>query len=377
MSTDCDFLIIGAGVSGASAGMELARLGKVLILEAEDTPGYHASGRSAALFTRNYGPAAVRAVSAVSYDFFSAPPSGFVDRDVLTPRGGMSVALKGNEALLDKVLALGTQDHPIIEIDLAEAMRHAPVLQPELLGRAVYEPGVLDMDVDAIHRGFLKGFASLGGQVVTDRLVTGLKHDGRVWTVETIKGSYRATILINAAGAWADHVGQLAGARPIGLVPKRRTAILVEPPAGIDIRHMPLVDFAGGEIYLKPSSGKIMASPGDQTPVEPQDIQPDDMDVAVLADWLERHTAIRIRRIDHSWAGLRSFVADEVPVVGFDPQLKNFFWLAGQGGFGIMMSAALARLSAGLIDQGRMPPEFIAQGLSEHDLSPARCQGLT
>jgi len=374
MSTDCDFLIIGAGVSGASAGMELARLGKVLILEAEDTPGYHASGRSAALFTRNYGPAAVRAVSAVSYDFFSAPPDGFADHDVLTPRGGMSVALKGDEALLDRVLALGTRDHPIVEIDLAEAMRYAPLLQPELLGRAIYEPDVLDMDVDAIHRGFLKGFASLGGQVVTDRLVTGLNHDGHVWTVETTKGSYRATILINAAGAWADRVGQLAGAKPIGLVPKRRTAILIEPPAGIDIRNMPLVDFAGGEIYIKPSSGKIMASPGDQTPVEAQDIQPDDMDVAVLADWLERHTAIRIHRIDHSWAGLRSFVADEVPVVGFDPQLKNFFWLAGQGGFGIMMSAALARLSAGLIDQRRMPPEFTAQGLSESDLSPARCQ---
>jgi D-arginine dehydrogenase len=374
MSTDYDFLIIGAGVSGASAGYELARLGKVLILEAEAQPGYHASGRSAALFTRNYGPAAVRAISAVSFDFFRSPPEGFAEHHLLTPRGGMSVALKGNEKLLDSSLALGTVDHPIIEITHAEAMRYAPLLRPDLLARAVYEPGVLDMDVDAIHRGFLKGFAARGGQIATDRPVTGLRHDGHAWTVETAKETYRATIVINAAGAWADQVGQLAGAKAIGLVPKRRTAILVDPPAGIDIKEMPLVDFAGGEIYIKPTSGKIMASPGDETPVDPQDIQPDDMDVAILADWLENHTAITIRRIDHQWAGLRSFVTDKVPVAGFDSALKNFFWLAGQGGFGIMMSAALAKLTAGLIDHGRMPPEFAAQGLTEADLAPGRCQ---
>jgi D-arginine dehydrogenase len=374
MGTDCDFLIIGAGISGAAAGYELAQLGKVLILEAEDVPGYHSTGRSAALFTRNYGPAPVRAISAVSYDFLKSPPEGFAAHALLTPRGGMSVALKGDEKLLDKVLALSSDAFPIVEVDLAQAMQYAPVLRPELVGRAVYEADVLDMDVDAIHRGFLKGLANRGGQVLTDQKVLSLRHDGTAWEIATSKASFRATVLINAAGAWADQLGQLAGAKPIGLVPKRRTAILIDPPAGMDTRAMPLVDFAGSEIYIKPNSGKIMASPGDQTPVEPQDIQPDDMDVAVLADWLERHTAITIRRIDHSWAGLRSFVADEVPVVGFDSGLKNFFWLAGQGGFGIMMSSALARLSAALIDKNQMPDAFAAQGLKLTDLAPARCQ---
>jgi D-arginine dehydrogenase len=375
MRTTCDFLIIGAGISGASAGYELARLGSVVVLEAEDVAGYHSTGRSAALFTRNYGPAAVRAISAVSYGFFQAPPAGFTDHPLLTPRGGLSVALKGDEKLLDKVLAFGTETNPVFDVDLAEAMRLAPLLRPELIGRAVLEPGVLDMDVDAIHRGFLKGLATRGGKVITDQRVTRLSHDRQVWLVDTATASYQAKIVINAAGAWADQIGQMAGAKPIGLVPKRRTAILLDPPSGIDIKQMPLVDFAGGEIYLKPTSGKIMASPGDQTPVEAQDIQPDDMDVAVLADWLENHTALTIRRIEHSWAGLRSFVADEVPVVGFDPTLSNFFWLAGQGGFGIMMSAALARLAAGLIDQGRMPAEFAAEGLQLADLAPIRCQG--
>lgn len=374
MSNDFDFLIIGAGASGAGAGYQLATLGKTAILEAEDMPGYHSTGRSAALFTRNYGPAAVRAVSAVSYDFFQSPPEGFTDHPLLTPRGGLSVAFKGDEKLLDKVKALGTDAHPIHEVTLAEAMQLAPLLRADLVTRAVYEPGVLDMDVDAIHRGFLKGFAARGGQVITDRTVTGLSRDGNGWQVMTPKGSYRATIVINAAGAWADRIGQLAGAKPVGLVPKRRTAILIDPPTGIDIKAMPLVDFAGGEIYIKPTSGKIMASPGDETPVEPQDIQPDDMDIAVLADWLERHTAITIRRIEHSWAGLRSFVADGVPVVGFDPEQPNFFWLAGQGGFGIMMSAALGQLTAALVNRAGLPPEFIAQGLRESDLAPARCQ---
>ncbi|HEX9448435.1 MAG TPA: FAD-binding oxidoreductase [Dongiaceae bacterium] len=374
MRNTCDFLIIGAGISGASAGYELALLGSVIILETEDVAGYHSTGRSAALFTRNYGPAAVRAISAVSYDFFNTPPAGFTDHALLTSRGGLSVAFKGDEKLLDKVLALGTDDHPVFELDLAEALRMAPLLRADLIGRAVHEPGVLDMDVDAIHRGFLKGFAARGGKLITSQKVTGLRQDGQAWLIDTANAGYQAKIVINAAGAWADQVGHLAGAKPIGLVPKRRTAILLEPPAGIEIKEMPLVDFAGGEIYLKPNSGKIMASPGDQTPVEAQDIQPDDMDVAILADWLERHTAITIRRIDHSWAGLRSFVADEVPVVGFDPKVTDFFWLAGQGGFGIMMSAALARLAAGLINQGRMPAEFADQGLTLAELAPARCQ---
>jgi D-arginine dehydrogenase len=374
MSSDFDFLIIGAGASGAGAAYQLAKLGKTAILEAEDMPGYHSTGRSAALFTRNYGPAAVRAVSAVSYDFFQSPPEGFTDHPLLTPRGGLSVAFKSEEAKLDKIKALGSDAHPIHEVSVAEAMQLAPLLRADLLSRAVYEPGVLDMDVDAIHRGFLKGFAARGGQTITDRTVTSLTRDGNAWQVMTPKGSYRATIVINAAGAWADRIGQLAGAKPIGLVPKRRTAILIDPPTGIDIKTMPLVDFSGGETYIKPTSGKIMASPGDETPVEPQDIQPDDMDVAVLADWLERHTAITIRRIDHSWAGLRSFVSDGVPVVGFDASQPNFFWLAGQGGFGIMMSAALGQLTAALVSGAGLPPEFVEQGLQESALSPARCQ---
>lgn len=374
MRNNCDFLIIGAGVSGAAAGYELVKSGKVVMLEAEDAPGYHSTGRSAALFTRNYGPALVRAISSASFDFLSNPPAGFADHPLLTPRGGMSVALHGDEARLDQVLALGTQEHPILELSVEDALERAPLLRRDQIARAVIEPGVLDMDVDAIHRGFLKGMKEGGGKVVTSAQVTELTPTASGWQVKAGGETYQAKTVINAAGAWANQIGLLAGAKSIGLVPKRRTAILIDPPAGMDISKMPAVDFAGGETYIKPSSGKLMASPGDQTPVEPQDIQPDEMDIAVLADWLERHTQLTIRRIDHSWAGLRSFVADEMPVAGFDPALENFFWLAGQGGFGIMMSATLGRITANLINQGNIPNDLTARGISAEALAPQRCQ---
>lgn len=374
MTNNCDFLIIGGGVSGAAAGYELVKSGKVILLEAEDALGYHSTGRSAALFTRNYGPALVRAISSASFDFLSNPPAGFADHPLMSPRGGMSVALPGDEAKLDKVLALGTAENPILELPVEQALQQAPVLRPEQTARAVIEPGVLDMDVDAIHRGFLKGLRAGGGVVVTGARVSAMEPTPAGWNVTAGGETYHARIIVNAAGAWADQVGAMAGAKSIGLVPKRRTAILVDPPAGIDVTHMPAVDFAGGETYMKPSSGKLMASPGDQTPVEPQDIQPDDMDVAVLADWLERHTRLTIRRIDHSWAGLRSFVADEMPVAGLDPEVENFFWLAGQGGFGIMMSATLGRVAAGLLSKGEIPSDLTAKGITAEALSPRRCR---
>ncbi|MET1025966.1 MAG: FAD-binding oxidoreductase [Dongiaceae bacterium] len=373
MSRSCDFLIIGGGISGTAAGYELAPLGKVIVLEREDVPGYHATGRSAALFTRNYGPALVRAVSAASFDFLSQPPAGFAEHPLMSPRGGMSVAFRDHEDKLDKILALGSTEHPIAEIGLDEALQRVPLLRRDLVTRAVFEPGVLDMDVDAIHRGFIKGLKARGGDLVTRAPVIKLTRQGDGWEIRAGDETYHAATLINAAGAWADEIGRLAGAAPIGLVPKRRTAILVDPPAGIDVAQMPMVDFAGGEIYMKPSSGKIMASPGDETPAEPHDIQPDDMDVAVLADWLENHTNLTIRRISHSWAGLRSFVADKQPVAGFDPVVKHFYWLAGQGGFGIMMASALARVTAGLVGLGQIPPDMVARGITEAALSPRRC----
>jgi len=365
-----DFLVIGAGISGAAAAFELARHGSVLLVEAESLPGHHSTGRSAALYTPNFGPALVRRINAAGRAFFEIPPEGFAEVPLLTPRGGLTLARPGEEAALAEVLAHSTQRDPIVEIPLDEAARLAPIMRPELVGSAAYEPGVADMDVAAIHQGFLRGLKHRGGRLLCTAPVTALSRTAGVWRVTAGGETHEAPIVVDAAGAWGDVVAGLAGARPQRLQPKRRTAIVVDAPAGLDVHAMPLVEFAGHGPYLKPDGGRVMASLADETPVEPQDVQPDDMDVAVLADWLEQHTHIAIRKAPRAWAGLRSFVPDEVPVAGFDAEREGFFWLIGQGGFGIMMSPMLGRITAELATSGRLSDDLLALGIRAEDLAP-------
>lgn len=367
-----DFIVIGAGLAGASAASELAGQGKVLLVEAEAQPGYHSSGRSAALFTRNYGTATVRRVNALSEAFFRHPPAGFTAAALLQPRGALAVAAAGFEAELDAILSLTTSADPVVELAVADALSIAPFLRPERVARAVYEPGVTDIDVAALLQAYLREFRQRHGTIVTGEPVTGLYHRHGNWTVTTCRNTWITKTLINAAGAWADEIAALAGALPIGLIARRRTAIIVDATPGYEVGSLPCVDFAGSDAYIKPDAGRLMASPGDATPVAPQDVQPDEMDVAVLVDWIERETLISVRQIAHRWAGLRSFVADNSPVVGYDPSAPDFFWLAAQGGFGIMMAPALARATASVCLTGKLPEDFTASGLVEADLGPGR-----
>lgn len=365
-----DFLVIGGGISGASAAYELAAHGSLLLLEAEKRAGYHSTGRSAALFTRNYGGPVVRKINAASSTFFKSPPDGFCDAPLLTARGSLTVAAPGNEAALEPLLAASEPGEEVLRVSVADALERVPLLRPERVSDAVYEANVTDIDVAGLHQAYLKGLKARGGTVNTGQRVKALRRDSNHWTVATPLETYRAKTIINAAGAWADQVGALAGAKPIGLVAKRRTAIIIDAPYGTDIPAMPAVDFAGTDIYIKPDAGKLMASPGDATPTEPQDVQPDEMDIAILADWLQRETLIPVASIPHSWAGLRSFVADEAPVVGFDGQIEGFFWLAGQGGYGIMMAPALAQLTASRIVDA--PDSALLFDFDIKSLSPQR-----
>jgi D-arginine dehydrogenase len=232
----------------------------------------------------------------------------------------------------------------------------------------------MDMDVAAIHQGFLRGFRRAGGVLACDSRVAEIERRAGAWHVACGAARFEAPLLVNAAGAWADEIAALAGVAPIGLVPKRRTAILVDPPPAFaaGLAAMPAIDFAGGDAYLKPDAGRIMASPGDETPVAPQDVQPEELDIAVIADVLERRTHLHMRRIARAWAGLRSFVADRVPVLGFAPDAPGFFWLAGQGGFGIMMAPALAAAAASLIGTGRLSAALRDAGVTEVELAPQR-----
>lgn len=368
----CDYLVIGAGISGAAAAYELALDRSVVMIEAESMPGYHSTGRSAALYTRNFGSALVQRVNQASYDFFLNPPAGFTDRPLLSPRGALTIAAPGEEHRLDAILGLSAPGHEIVLLTAKAAVALAPLLRADRVAAAAYERGVMDIDVSALHQGYLRGFKQRGGSMVCGKRIGKLEHRGGLWHATAGDETFSARVVINAGGAWADEIGALAGAASIGLVATRRTAITLDVPAHLDISAMPAVDYAGSDAYFKPDAGRLLASPGDRTAIDPQDVQPDEFDIAVLVDWLERETMLSVRRIASSWAGLRCFVADDAPVVGFDPIVPNFFWLAGQGGYGIMMAPALGRATAGLILTETLPVDLRASGIDASAFAPSR-----
>ncbi len=291
---------------------------------------------------------------------------------LLGPRGALSIAAPGAEAALDDVLAASTPEHPVHRIDVAEALALAPLLRPERIAAAAFEPGVADIDVDALQRGFIARLRARGGGLRCDAPVTACERIDGGWRVAAGARSETARVLVNAAGAWADELAALAGVRRVGLVPKRRTAITVDAPPGLDLSRMPLVDFAGTHAYCKPDAGRLFASPGDETPVDPHDVQPDDLDVARCVERLETETVVDVRTVPRAWAGLRTFASDGLPVVGFDLVAEGFFWLAGQGGYGIMIAEPLARTARGLIVSGAVPGDLTDAGVDAGVLAPDR-----
>ena len=368
-----DFLVIGAGVAGAAAGYGLASTGRVALLEREATPGYHSTGRSAALHTETYGNAVIRALTVGSRDFLLEPPTGFADHAILSPRGAMIIGRADQIALLDAAFEDSVRLVPTVRrLSAEDAVARVPILREEYVAGAVFEPAAMDMDVNAIHQGFLRGLRARGSELVVNAEIRALERTGEVWCADTPAGSFRAPVVINAAGAWCDEIAGLAGVAPIGLVPKRRTAFTFDPPTGADSEGWCMVIGAAEEFYFKPESGRLLGSPADETPVEPQDVQPDEMDIALGADWIMKAAHIEIRRIESQWAGLRSFVADKTLVAGFDPDAPGFFWLAGQGGYGIMTSPAMSRVAAALARSLDIPADLAAHGVTAAALSPTR-----
>ena len=369
----CDILIIGGGIAGMSAAAELAGLGRVVLLEREAFAGSHSTGRSAATFLQTYGPPTVRRLVAAGRDFLENPPDGFAEHPLLSPRGMLQVALPGHGADLRARLEADRAFAPELrEISPAEALEIVPVLRPERVEAAIYEPTCRDIDVDALLQGYQRRFKAQGGQVETSREVTGLTRRGGTWRVATSAGDVEAPIVVNAAGAWADQIAELAGLAPLGLLAKRRTAFTFEPPEGLATEAWPLTLESEETFYFKPDAGRLLGSPADATPVPPQDVQPEEWDIAVGVDRIVTATTLEIRRLAHTWAGLRTFAPDGVPVAGFDGAGEGFFWLAGQGGYGIKTSPALSRLAAAAIGSGTFPADLAAAGLSAMDLSPAR-----
>ena len=365
-----DFIVIGAGMAGASAAAHLAAHGRVVLLEGEDHPGYHSTGRSAALFSETYGNLPVRLLTRAGRAFYEDRAGGLAEHPILTPRGVLVVALPGQESLLD---AAGDPPDPgARRLDAAEACAIVPVLRPEIVRGALHEPGAMDIDVHALHGAYLRRLRRHGGRLVAAAPVRELSQADGVWTASTPAGGFAAPVVVDAAGAWADAVAGLAGLPPSGIVPKRRTALIVAPPAGVDVAGWPLVIDAAETGYFKPEAGRLLVSPADETPVTPCDVQPDELDIAIAIERLIARTTIAVHHVERKWAGLRSFAADNTPVVGFDPLAAGFFWLAGQGGYGIQAAEGLARCAAALITTGTLPADVAAAGLTTDMLSPAR-----
>lgn len=372
---EVDFAIVGAGIAGVSAAYHLAPSARVVVLEREHVAAYHTTGRSAALHSETYGSAEIRAITVASGRFYRKPPPGFADHPVLTPRGALIAGRAEQQAGMRTAAADFARLVPSVRwLDPDEVLRLQPVFKPEAVeGGAIFEPEADDMDVAAIHGGFLRGARAAGAELRLNAEVTSLKRkDGR-WQIALRDGdTLAATTLVNAAGAWADVVGVLAGARAVGLVPKRRTAFTFDAPAGLDLARLPMAIDFDESFYFKPEVGQFLASPADETPSPPCDAQPEEIDIATAVERIEAATTLAIRRIKNKWAGLRSFVADKNLVVGYDPAVEGFFWLAGQGGYGIQTAAAAGRLAAGLALGKGLPQDIVALGVTETALSPGR-----
>ena len=375
MTDTADFVVIGGGIAGASAAYRLADHGSVILLEAEDQPGYHTTGRSAALYSERYKNPVIRGLAAASGALLAEPPDGFTESSLLTPRGLLITGRDDQKAALDgqftpEQLAAGIAHAVTIE----EACQLSPSLRPDYYTGAYLVPAAQDIDVNGLHRGFLAGFARAGGKLVCNARVTALTRESSSWHIETPAGAFSAGVVVNAAGAWADEVAKLAGLNPLGLAPKRRTCITFDPPGELaeGLPHWPMVIDATEEFYFKPEAGRVLASPADETDTPPVDAQPEELDVAIAADRVQQATTLTVRLITHRWAGLRSFLPDKMPVAGSDPAEPSFVWLAGLGGFGIMTSEALGRAACAAAIQASLPGDMAAKGLTTANLSPAR-----
>ncbi len=371
--TAADVCIIGGGIAGAGAAFEIAAFASVILLERETHCGLHATGRSAASFSETYGNDTIRRLALTSRGFLAGPPTGFCDYPLLKPRGTVTVARADQTDLLAEALQRARALVPsVARLDPAEALARVPILRHEAVAAAMIEPHAMEIDVDGLHRGFLRGAVRRGARVVVGAGVTVIERSSGGWRIVTPVGAFEAPIIVDAAGAWADGIAELAGLRPLGLVPKRRTAFHIPAPAGLDIAAWPLVDDIGESYYFKPDAGQIFVSPADATPSPALDAYPDDLDVAIGVDRFERATTLDVRRVSRAWAGLRTFAFDGSPIVGPDPAAESFIWLAGQGGYGIKTSPALSRACAALIRREPLPDDLRRLGVTAQDLSPSR-----
>jgi D-arginine dehydrogenase len=362
MTTEFDIIVIGAGIAGASIAAHLAETSRVLILEMEERPGFHSTGRSAAAYVPNYGPAPIRALTRASHQALES-------FGVMVPRHTIFLMPPDQREAFDRLMAI---QQGMREISFGEAKAIYPLLRRDYAERFGLDPATSDIDVDLHHQNYLRRYKQRGGTLLCEAVLQSLERTNGAWTAVTPKGSFRSPTIVNAAGAWGDEVARLAGARPVGLQPKRRSMAVVPAPAGMDPMPWPFLVDAAETWYSKPQGGKLLVSPADQTPVEPHDAYADDMALAEGIDRFQQAVEFEVTRVERTWGGLRSFAPDGNPVCGYDPRLEGFFWLVGQGGYGIQTSPALSRLAAALVRHDAPPTDILDEGLIVAGLLPGR-----
>jgi D-arginine dehydrogenase len=350
--TQYDFIVIGAGIAGASISYELAKMARVCLLEGESRPGVHATGRSAALFASSYGGREIRAITRASRAFFDAPPQGFTTVPLLRPRGCLYIAREDQrEQLHCMATDIRSSGGDMALLDAAGALDRIPLLRPDHVREAAFDSTAMDIDVDALHQGFLRGARAAGAELRIGAWVQSATWEASAWTVELADGDVVAPVVIN---------------------PLRRTALLVAAPAEVDIRGWPAVIDCDEQFYFKPEAGVLLMSPADETPSPPCDAHPEELDIAIAIDRVTAALDWEVRRVTHSWAGLRTFAADRTPIVGFDPNVQGLFWCAGQGGYGIQTAPAMGRISAAMALGRSLPRDVLCEGLQIENLSPTR-----
>jgi D-arginine dehydrogenase len=372
---EADFLVIGGGIAGLSAAARLARHGRTLVIEAEEAIGYHSSGRSVSFSHYGIGNETVRGLTAWSRGFFEAQPEGFCETPIARIMPSLYLATQETLpqlAALEREMARFTDRTRRVEA--TEILELCPVVQEAVSG--VLDPTGLKLDANALLQSHARALKGAGGVLLTGRRISQVEASGGGWSVRSESGEqWRAPVLVNAAGAWADGVARLAGVSPIGLEPMRRTIIVVDPPAGADIGTWPFVHMAADDFYMLPEAGQLLVSPMDEVADQPCDVQAEEYEVALAAHRLEQYTSLRVPRISHRWAGLRSFVADRVPTAGFDEAAPGFFWLVGQGGYGLQTAPAMAAIVEALATGGTWPAGLDKLGVTRARIEPGRLRG--
>jgi len=358
-----DTIVVGGGMAGVSIAYELAADRTVALLDMESTLAYHTTGRSAAMFLESYGPAAVRALTVCSRPFLES-------LDVLSPLPMLCVGGAGRGAAVERRYETVRDLAPRVRLlDGGQACELQPLLREGAVERAMLEPDATEIDVHELHQHYVRGLRARDGVVRTGAPITSARRRGGTWGLDLRGETWAAPVVVNAAGAWADAVAAVFGARTVGLRALRRTAFIADAPPGVGA---PMIDEIDEKFYLKPEVGRVLCSPADETPQDPSDARPDELEIARAIDAINELTTLDIRHVRSSWAGLRNFVADRSPVAGYDAERAGLFWFAGQGGYGIQMAPALARTGAALVRGEMLPGDVAALGLTPAAISPRR-----